>query len=58
MIESNKIVGFPKELEMHMQRTSISLIIHYLWQYLPKHCKAKQGFESKTFSILAAASNL
>jgi hypothetical protein len=45
MIKSNKIVGFPKELKMHMQLISISLIIHYLWQYLPKHSKAKQGFE-------------
>jgi hypothetical protein len=45
MIKSNKIVGFPKELKMHMQPTSISLLIHYLWQYLPKHSKAKHGFE-------------
>jgi hypothetical protein len=45
IIENNKIVGFPKELEMQMQPTSISFIIHYLWQYLPKHSKGKQGFE-------------
>ncbi len=40
MIKSYKILGFPKELEMHMQPTSISLIIHYLWQYLPRHSNA------------------